>query len=97
MSQIEIEIETEIQRERESQMLVRTFNPDPGWGRFSTARAAGADAACEALDHEPKKDTHTHKQKKMHEQHQVSSGANYLPKFLPISFFRRVSRLRGVS
>ena len=27
----------------------------------------------------------------------VSGGANYLPKFLPISFFRRASRFIGVS
>ena len=27
----------------------------------------------------------------------LSGGANYLPKFLPISFFRRVSRFIGVS
>ena len=28
---------------------------------------------------------------------QMSGGAKYLPKFLPISFFRRVSRFIGVS
>ena len=27
----------------------------------------------------------------------MSGGANYLPKFLPISFFRRVARFTGVS
>ena len=27
----------------------------------------------------------------------MSGGANYLPKFLPISFFRRASRYKGVS